>query len=500
MLSKSKYCSFVQCPKNLWLGVNKPEFAVSDASAESRMEEGNVIGDLAMQIFGDFVEITALKPDGKLDLSKMIADTKALMDKKTPVICEASFSYNGDYCAVDILKREGDGYAIYEVKSSSEAKNVYITDISYQKYVLLNCGVNVTGTYLVLINKDYVFDGKLKLNELFKIVDVSSAVEEKIGEVKLNVLEANRVLSKKDEPSVDISIACDEPYPCAFWQYCTKHLPSPSIFDVCGSSKFGFKEKLTYYESGKTSFEVLSHEEKVMKNNFRSLQIRHEINDLPTHVDKDAIREFLSTLWYPLYFLDFETMNPTIPEFVGTKPGERIPFQYSLHYVENEGGELHHKEFLAESGENPLRKISERLCEDIPENACVIAYNKGFERKCLNDLASRFSDLSDHLLKIRENIRDLMTPFFKGHYYNRRMNGSYSIKKVLPAIFPDDPSLDYHNLEGIHNGGEAMTIFPKIKDLPPEEQAIARKHLLKYCCLDTYATVKIWQELVRVSK
>ena len=126
MLSKSKYCSFVQCPKNLWLGVNKPELAVRDASAESRKEEGNVIGDLAMQIFGDFVEVTAFKPDGKLDLSKMIDDTKALMDKKTPVICEASFSYNGDYCAVDILKREGDGYAIYEVKNMLSLKTYNI--------------------------------------------------------------------------------------------------------------------------------------------------------------------------------------------------------------------------------------------------------------------------------------------------------------------------------------------------------------------------------------
>ena len=160
MLLKSKYCSFVQCPKNLWLGVNKPELAVMDSSAESRMEEGNIIGDLAMQIFGDFVEVTAFKPDGKLDLSKMIADTKALMDKKAPVICEASFSYNGDYCAVDILKREGDGYAIYEVKSSTGSKDVYITDISYQKYVLEHFGINVTGTYLVCINSDYIFGAK----------------------------------------------------------------------------------------------------------------------------------------------------------------------------------------------------------------------------------------------------------------------------------------------------------------------------------------------------
>jgi hypothetical protein len=462
------------------------------------MEEGNVIGDLAMQLFGDFVEVTAYKADGKLDLTKMITDTKELMDKKAPVICEASFSYNGDYCAVDILKREGDGYAIYEVKSSTGSKDVYITDISYQKYVLEHSGINVTGTYLVLINKEYIFDGELKLDEFFKIVDVSSEVDEKIGTVEANIREANRVLSEKCEPSVDLSIGCHDPYHCAFWQYCTKHLPSPSVFDVCGSG-FAFKEKLKYYQSGKTSFEALSKEEKIMKSKYRSLQISHEINDLPPHIDKDGIKDFLSTLWYPLYFLDFETMKQTIPTFVGTKPGSQIPFQYSLHYIENEGGELKHKEFLAESGENPLRKIAERLCEDIPEDACVVVYNKSFEPARFSELSVYFPDLSEHLLKIRENIRDLMVPFTKGYYYNRRMNGSYSIKSVLPAIFPDDPSLDYHNLEGIHNGGEAMTVFPKIKDLPPEEQATMRKNLLKYCELDTYATVKVWQELVRVS-
>lgn len=499
MLSKSKYCSFVQCPKNLWLGVNKPELAVSDASAESRKEEGNVIGDLAMQIFGDFVEVTAFKPDGKLDLSKMTRDTKALMDRKVPVICEASFSYNGDYCAVDILKREGDGYAIYEVKSSTGAKDVYITDISYQKYILEHCNVKVTGTYLVCINSDYVFDGELKLGELFEIVNVADDVEKEITGVEANVKEANAVLSKKDEPSLDLSIGCHKPYTCAFWKYCTKHLPSPSVFDLYGTG-FGFEKKLDYYKNGVRSFEEAARDKTIMKTKIRSLQISHEINDLPTHIDNDGIKDFLNTLWYPLYFLDFETMQTVIPEFVGTKPYAQIPFQYSLHYIENEGGELHHKEFLAESGEDPLRKISESLCKDIPDNACVIVFNQAFECGRLGELASYFTDLSEHLLKIRENIRDLLVPFRKGYYYNHRMNGSFSIKSVLPAIFPDDPSLDYHNLEGVHNGGEAMTVFPKIKDLPPEEQAITRKNLLKYCELDTYATVKIWQELVNICR
>lgn len=84
--------------------------------------------------------------------------------------------------------------------------------------------------------------------------------------------------------------------------------------------------------------------------------------------------------------------------------------------------------------------------------------------------------------------------------YNRAMGGSFSIKSVLPAIFPDDPALDYHNLEGVHNGSEAMSIFPKMKDMPPEEQAKARHDLLKYCELDTFAMVKVWQALCEAAE
>ena len=133
-------------------------------------------------------------------------------------------------------------------------------------------------------------------------------------------------------------------------------------------------------------------------------------------------------------------------------------------------------------------------------NVCVTAYNKAFECTRLKELAAEFPDLAEHLLNIRDNIVDLLVPFQSGWYYNRAMGGSFSIKSVLPAIFPDDPALDYHNLEGVHNGSEAMTVFPKIKDMPLEEQAKARHDLLKYCELDTLAMVKVWEELVRVSR
>ena len=134
-------------------------------------------------------------------------------------------------------------------------------------------------------------------------------------------------------------------------------------------------------------------------------------------------------------------------------------------------------------------------------NVCTTAYNKAFECTRLTELAEVFPDLAEHLLNIRDHIIDLLVPFQSGWYYAPAMDGSFSIKSVLPALFPNDPELDYHNLPGsVHNGGEAMSIFPKIKDMTLDEQKAARQSLLKYCELDTYAMVKVWQKLREVAE
>ena len=66
----------------------------------------------------------------------MVTDTKNLLYLDKVVITEASFNYNNNFCSVDILKKDKDSYEIYEVKSSTEIKDIYIEDISYQVYVL----------------------------------------------------------------------------------------------------------------------------------------------------------------------------------------------------------------------------------------------------------------------------------------------------------------------------------------------------------------------------
>ena len=495
-LSKSKYCGLWQCPKIAWLKKFKPDVMTIDESVLSRMEAGNEVGDLAMGLFGDYVEVTEYK-DGKINIPAMIAKTSSEMKKGTPIICEASFSYNGLYCAVDILKKQGDGWAIYEVKSSThDDKDVYYADVAYQKYVLERCGVNVTGTYLVCLDGDYVFDGTLDLSKLFRISDVSEAIENESFNIAANISLAERLLESEEEPEIDISKRCNTPYKCAFWEYCSRCLPHPSVFDLY---RLQFGKKLDYYYRGIISFRDVFERGNV-NSKIQKMQLEHGLFEKDAYIDKDGIRAFLSTLSYPLYFLDFETMMPVIPRYIGTKPYQQITFQYSLHYIEREGGELLHKEFLADGDGDPRRALAVQLCADIPDNVCVLAYNKQFECTRIKELSEIYPDLADHLLAIRGNIKDLLDPFQAGYYYNRAMGGSFSIKSVLPAIFPDDPSLNYHNLEGVHNGSEAMSLFPKICKMPPEEREKARRDLLKYCELDTFAMVKVWQELVRVAE
>lgn len=488
-LSKSRYTQFRSCEKALWLSIYKSEEAVIDEQTQARFAAGNEVGDLAMGLLGPYEEMTVLKEDGHLDYAAMIERTRDAMARGVENICEAAFSYQGNFCAVDILHKVFGGYEIYEVKSSTEAdKDIYAWDVAFQEYVLTGCGVTVLGRYLVCINNEYVRHGEIDIKKLFKVNDISGAVNAEYPSVAANIAAAKRVLDG-GEPARSITPECNKPYDCAFWQYCTKGLPCPSVFNLY---RMGTAKKFDLYFAGK---KALSDLDGVKLNRIQQMQVDGHLNGT-VHIDKAGIRSFLGTLTYPLYHLDFETIQPVVPLYDGTRPYQQIPTQYSLHIEKAPGGPLEHREFLAPSRENPLRPIAESLCRDIPADVCVLAYNKQFECGRLQELAELFPDLKDHLLAIRDNIRDLLVPFQGGCYYLPAMGGSFSIKSVLPALFPDDPELDYHALDELcQNGSMAMNLYPVLKDMSPEEEARARRALLDYCRLDTLAMVKVLSKL-----
>ena len=499
-LSKSRYCKGVQCPKILWLDEHKSEERDESVLNQNVFDTGNKVGDLAMQYFGDFTEVCYSD-----DKNKMLNETKRLLEEKTRIICEASFSYKGSFCSVDILhncENSADNlYEIIEVKSTTNVKPNHIDDMAFQYYVLTSCGLNITKISLMHINNEYVLkdEGALDIQNYFKIQDCTEDVLSKQNDITAKIEQFKNYAAQENEPVMDIGAQCYVPYECVYRSFCWQHIPKESIFSISGKA-MRLDKKFGFYKRGIITIEQLLKSGEDLNESAR-IQSETLFYNRPPTIDKEAIRAFLNTLNYPLYYLDFETMQEAIPLYKGMRPFIQTPFQYSLHIQKSKGAELEHKEFLAEEGKDPRRSLAERLCADIPKDVCILAYNMNFEKGRIKELSEYLNDLSAHLMNLHDNFKDLMLPFQTFAYYSNELCGSYSIKKVLPALCSDDPELNYNVLDLIHNGGEAQVSYAQLtnNNVSTEEKQRIKKALLAYCRLDTLAMVKILEKLYLLS-
>ena len=488
-LSKSRYVQGCTCPKILWMQEHMPEQYDPSVVDEARTSAGNEVGDLAMGFYGPFTEVPFLPKE----FMRMVDITRELLAAGTPVICEAAFLFAGNFCMVDILRVEPDGVRLTEVKSATHVKGYYKHDVAYQCWVLGQCGLHVKSATLMHVNSAYVRQGELDLAGLFTEEDLTDEVFGMLADVPENIDAFDVFCAREEEPWLDVinENCLDKEMPCGFAGWCLRAAPDPSVLNI---NRLTRAQKVSLYNEGVRTFpEVL--DARVRLTRMQVKQVMAEVDELPDLVDKPAISAFLESLTYPLYFLDFETIQPAVPLFDGTRPYQQVTTQYSLHMQEAPGAPLEHREFLAPEGENPLRAVAEHLVADIPFGACTLAYNMRFEQGRIKEMADAFPDLAAHLKDINRGMRDLMVPFKDGAYYSRAMGGSYSIKAVLPALCPDDPSLDYHALEGVHNGGEAMAAYADLVNMPEEERAAVREQLLRYCELDTLAMVRVLEKL-----
>lgn len=494
-LSKSKFLELHNCHRAGWLTVHRPDLCELSKSATTLMDCGTNFGKAAQSIFGTEFDVVETVDDK----AKMIEDTKKLIMNGSKIIAEASFSHNGCFCSTDIFRivdLATKTVEVYEVKGTTEIKDQHLLDMAYQYYVISGLGFNIVKFGHVHINKDYMLIGKLNVNELFTIEDILPTVITNATEVALHVEEYKAILDREQMPACKIGMQCHSPYDCPYFQTCVglEGLSSPNVFDLKGRG-ITFKKKVSMFNKGiKTYPDILEHPKEI--NQMRLDEVRSTVENKPLPIQYGEIQELLDDITYPVYFLDFESYQDSVPEWEYSKPYSQIPFQYSLHYYEYEGGPLMHKEFIAPVGEDPRIAVAKRLVEDIPIDACVLAYNCQFEKMVIKELGSLFPQYYYHLGKIYQNIKDLMTPFEKHWYYLPDFKGSYSIKYVLPALFPDDPECDYSKLDDIHNGTEAMDSYANLRNMSKEEQEKIIKALYEYCKLDTYAMVKIYHFLV----
>ena len=484
MLSKSQVIRGLQCHKSLWLHRHKPELRDEiDESQQALFASGTDVGRLAQQLFPGGVEF----PYGELTLTEQLNRTSVAIATGVKTIYEATFKHDDVLVKTDILHYGLDGWwELYEVKSSTWLKDVYLDDIAVQYHVLAGAGIEPVSAFLVVLNRDYVRQGEIDVHQLFSKIDVTDLVLDKQPEV-IAEIGRQKVMLAGEQPAIDIGPHCDNPYRCDFRGHCWAHVPQPSVFDL---RDHGRPDAFALYRQGIVRLEDIPIDQLGWR---QQLQVTGTLHQQDA-TDREAVREILAELVYPVSYLDFETtfMTP-VPLYDGSRPYQQIPFQFSLHIQEEADGPARHICFLADAAEgDPRPAFIDALLHALPDSGSIVVYNRRFEVRILNRLMADFPNEAGLLTADLERIVDLMEPFRQKSVYLWPFEGSYSLKVVLPAMVPE---LSYDNLP-VANGGDASTAWlTMLNSKDKQEVAKLRQELQDYCHLDTLAMVKLIEKL-----
>lgn len=486
-LSKTKYLDGLKCSKLLWYEYNRKEdLSEIDAATQAIMDQGKAVGELAKNLFPGGVTLQRdYIPEKQAEKSLEAA-------KLRKPLFEAGFVYKQGYALVDILNPvEKGAWDLVEVKSSSSVKDEHYADVAFQKYIYEGAGLKIRKCYLMYINNQYVRKGEIEPKKLFATEDVTKQCDELIPEIEQNITDMFEVIRKEAMSEVKVGPHCDSPYPCLLQDICWSFLP-PKDDIFCLYS--GTKKAYELMECGVLS--ITDIKEGIKLSDKQSIQVVCHKNRTP-HIDKKGIEDFLSTLEYPFYFLDFETINPAIPAYDNSRPFEAIPFQYSLDVVKDKNSKSEHYSYLAPGDKDPRPEILKQLKTLLGNSGSVIAYNATFEKTTLRHASEAYPEYQSWVAELEERSIDLLVPFRGFLYYHPDQAGSASLKNVLPVM----TNLRYENME-IADGSMASMEYYRVtfgKNIDEKERKRVRAALEKYCDLDTKGMIEIVEVLRRKS-
>lgn len=475
-LSKTKLLSLKQCRRKLWLETYQPELVPEpSAETEALLATGNTVGEIARRLYGPGHLVSFER-----GLRAAIETTRNLVAAggREPIF-EATLEHDGVSVRIDVLERSEPKPKLVEVKASAHLKAHYVDDCAIQAWALARNGLAPRAVAVATIDSDFVYLGGGDYDGLLVETDVTDEVNERLPEIDALVVAARGTLADLDEPAVLVGTHCGAPYECAFYEHCA---PPQGAYPVLGLG--GSKEKL--YELMHSGYNDLRDvPESLLANDTQRLIWRQSRSERP-YLGAE-LRALARDLPFPRYYLDFETVNPAVPIFAGTRPFEALPFQWSCH-VEASRGRLEHAEFLDLSPEPPMRRLAESLLAALGTAGPIVVYTP-YERRVIGDLADRFPDLAAALTALAERIVDLHPPT-RRHYYHPAMRGSWSLKAVLPTVAPD---LSYASLGEVRDGFAAQTAYFEAVAPGTAEarRAELRRALLEYCRQDTLALARL---------
>jgi hypothetical protein len=395
-----------------------------------------------------------------------------------PVLYQPAFRAGDLTVVVDILRPRRKQFDLVEVKASTEAKDEYLPDLAFQALVLKRAKIPLDRIHLGLVNKEFTLRRPGDYDGLLKEEDVTDRVEGFMPDATVQAAACLGVLSMPVAPVVAVGNQCRTPHACPF-------------ADRCHAPRVGYPvEELP---RGGTVVDAL------LRDGFTDLAaVPAERLEKPVHrrvraavVSGQALFDAhetaeLRALHGPYAYLDFETINSPVPEIVGTRPYEQIPFQWSLH-VERSPDDVSHSQYLAIEDFGDFDAMASALTAAVPTAGPIFAYNASFEMQVLLRLADLAPDFAGPLRDMAARLFDLL-PVARAAYYHRDMRGSWSIKSLMPTI---DPALGYEHLDHVRAGDGAQRAFLALRrdELSPEKALALRQSLLAYCGHDTWVMV-----------
>ncbi len=487
-LSKSKYSEGLQCPKLLWYEYNRrQDMPKVDALKQAIFDQGKRVGEWAQKLFPEGIRLERHR------IPEKHAEQSLKFLKLRKPLFEGGFVYRRAYALADILVPVGrNGWNLIEVKSSTGIKDEHLVDVAFQKYTYEGAGIKIRRCYLMYIDNQYVRRGKVEPEKLFLKEDITEEVNKLRTDIEKDVDVMLKVIAAKNMPDVGVGPHCNKPYTCPLKDICWGFLPDKGhVFMLSGGKKLAFEfMKRGILKIADISDDFgLKHKQVIQVSSHKAQE---------PYIDKEAIKEFMGSLKYPIYFLDFETIGPAIPVYELSRPYENIMFQYSLHVVKNKGAEAVHHSYLAPGNKDPRPETLKQLKNLLGDSGSIVAYNADFEIGVLRGAVEIYPEFSSWFNNIEGRFVDLLKPFRNFFYYHPAQGGSASLKKVLPAI----TDFAYKDME-IANGAIASHEYCRVtfnKDVGEEERRRVRVALKEYCHLDTMGMIEIVEVLRQKSK
>jgi hypothetical protein len=370
-ISKSKFIHGLQCRKLLWCDYNaKHLFPAVDDALQAVFDQGHEIGALAKKMFPDGIEVDV----DPADFEGAIQLTKKLLSSRVTIF-EATLSANGGYARADILNPVGrDQWDLIEVKSTTSLKDVHIPDIAFQTWVFTEAGIKIRRCFLCHINNQFVRHGEIDPKEFFTLRDVTAEVSAISHDLEDQMADMGKIIRAAKCPEVQIGKHCDSPKKCALHDHCWSFLPPHSVMDLYDDKK---GRRWDLLKRGVLRIADIPDDYSLAAK--QEIQRAVAISGKP-HAKKSAVQTFLKNLEYPLHFLDFETLNPAIPLFDGTRPYQQIPFQFSLHIVHTAGAKPEHRNFLADGRNDPRPEFMRQLKSSVEPSGSIVVFNATFEK------------------------------------------------------------------------------------------------------------------------